>query len=147
MMDQVCIYLNKHVRSTLFVFLLMGITYLLLGVSDLLKDNLLMGIVEIALSSIALVFLLLNSLPAFEFKLFYCIDKDRISKRTHLFQKKRTFAWDTITEIRISNSELMLFLSNGKSERINLNSLNYNEKQYFTTVLLQYIDLYHINQI
>lgn len=145
-MDEVCIYLNKHVRSTLLVFILMGITYLLLGISEIIKHNPFMGIIEISISAIALLFLLLNVLPAYEFKLFYCIDKDKISTRVHLFQKEKVYRWDTINQIKITKTELILFQNNKNPKRIRLSSMNYNELQFFNKVLTKYIDLYGINQ-
>lgn len=145
-MDEVCIYLNKYVRSTLLVFALMGITYLLIGVSDLVKLNILVGIIEISFSATALFFLLLNVLPAYDFKLFYCIDKDKISMRIHLFQKERVYKWDSIAKIEIKRSELFIYQENKKPGKIRLSSMNYNELQFFNKVLSKYVDLYGINQ-
>lgn len=145
-MDEVCIYLNKYVRSTILVFTLMGITYLLIGVSDIIKHNLFEGILEISFAAIALIFLLLSVLPAFQFKLFYCIDKDKISSRVHLFQQEKICRWDSITKIEQTNTELLVYQNNNEPWRIRLNSMNYNELQYFNLILSKYIDLYRIKK-
>lgn len=145
-MDEVCIYLNKYIRSTLLVFALMGITYLLIGVSDIVKHNMFVGSIEISFAAIALVFLMLSALPAFQFKLFYCIDKDKISTRVHLFQKERVYRWDSISKIEQTKTEILVFQNSNIPGRIRLNSMNYNELQYFNLILSKYIDLYRIKK-
>ncbi|MEA3443749.1 MAG: hypothetical protein U9R19_03400 [Bacteroidota bacterium] len=143
-MDEICIYLNKHVRSTVLVFALMGFTYLFLGISDLIKQNQIIGIIEILFAIVALFALLINSLPAYQFKLFYCIDREKISVRTHLFQKTKYYFWNSLNEIRITKNEVLLLFDNGKPAKIRLSTLNYNELVFFKKVLQGYLNYYKL---
>ncbi len=146
-MDEICIYLNKHVKSTILVFALMGFTYLLLGISDFLKNDFLFGFIEISFALIALSSIFINSLPSYQFQLFYCIDKNKISIRTNLFQKTKIVFWESIKSIKTSKNEILLFSDSNKITKIRLSSMNYNELVFFDKVFQKYINQYKIEKI
>jgi len=143
-MDEVTIYLNKYTKSTLLVFFLMGFTYLFLGISSIINSDLLIGSIQLFISVFALIFLLASSLPSNSFKLYYSIDKEKISIRSSFIFKEKVYKWDDIVEVVRNKNEFIIVDKKGKGH-IRLSALNYNELQLFLTTFTKFVQDYNIN--
>lgn len=145
-MKGVIIFLNKYTRSTLLVFFLMGITYLFLGASSLINNELLTGVIQVTLALVALIFLGLSVLPSNSFKLYYSIDEEKISIRNSFIFKEKSYYWEEIEYIEKTKTEIIIGMKQSKG-KIRLTALNYNELQLFMTNFKSFVDKFKINYI
>lgn len=122
----------------------MGITYFFLGLSSLIKNEILIGTIQLSLAIIALIFLLISVLPSNSFKIFYSLDDKKISLRNSLITKEKGYFWEEIDKIEITESFIILIIKS-KEVKIRLSALNYNESKLFIDNLNKYIEKYNIN--
>jgi hypothetical protein len=137
-MDEFVIYLNKFTKYTQVIFFLMGITYLFLGVSSILRSEILMGIIQLALASITIVLLILNMSKDISSKLYLKLDASCFYYRDSILFKPKQFPWSVLSNVEITKGKVYFDFKDGRKDQITLSALNFNEQQFLKMKLKEF---------
>ncbi len=130
-MKEVKIYLNKISKLTILIYAILGGIYLIIGISSILNERIINGIIHISISIAASILLIVSILPKYSKMLYFAIDNKKISIRKLLFLKRKEYYWKDISTISIKNKKVILNFENKKKTKIRLNDLDYNEQIEF----------------
>jgi hypothetical protein len=134
------IYFNKLTGNSLTIYILMGVTYLLLGADRLLYGWTLQGIILIIPALIALSLILAGLIPRFANSAFIRVDHSGLSWKEGLTATLKSFGWEQIKEVSLDKRKLYLTDQTGKKFTLRLSGLNENEKKWLKKLLEEHPD-------
>lgn len=130
------VYFNQLSPINSLIYVLMGITYIFLGISILLKGQVIFGILLLAFSSFALVIIALNASKSYSKKQYIEISDDAITIINSILSKKEIYPVHLISELKIKN-RLLSFKRKERKIKLRLSGLNYNEMKILDEAISQ----------
>ncbi len=137
-MEEFVIYLNKFTKFTLFIFILMGITYVFLGISSIINEAIIMGCIQLVIALMAIGLLVINSFDSISNKLQLRLNEQSIFYRDSMILKPKEYFWTELNNVEVRKGYIRFSLKNGTEEQFSLSALNFNEQQFLKEKLLAF---------
>jgi len=145
-MKEVKIYLNKISKLTITLYAILGLIYLIIGISSIINGHIITGIIHIVVVLIASTLLIFSSLPKYSKQLYFAINSEKISIKKFSFIKPRIIYWKEIISISIKEKKIIFYIKNKRRKVIRLNDLEYDEQIYFKKGINSFIQKYKITK-